>query len=69
MDLGAISSNLGGPANHTPTCFASNSSTGTRNDYMFLSTELLAYVHKFNVIHDDLIPVHSVLQLDLRMPP
>eukprot|EP00973_Karenia_brevis_P023979 3306044-Karenia_brevis.AAC.1 len=51
-----------------PTCFPPNHVRPSRRDYVFISSDFVPFVKSFDVQHDDLIPVHSYLQLKISYP-
>ena len=66
VDLGANSEAFGSPSLQ-PTCFAPGASTGNRRDFVFISPDLLPYVHSFEVCRDPIIPTHSLLKFGLNI--
>ena len=65
-DTGAVAARWGG-VDAEITCVAPNSVDGSRNDYIFLSPELVPMVKTFQVIRHSDFAVHSVLRLGLAM--
>ena len=70
VDIGAVADTFGGKIAE-PTCLAVNSDDPTRRDYPFVSDDLFPAVLKFKVVHDDEVPVHATLcvQLDFKAMP
>ena len=64
-DLGAVAHIWGKPKNEH-TCITPNSKTPTRRDFIFANEWGLPMVSDFNVLHQTIFPVHSVLQMSLR---
>eukprot|EP00973_Karenia_brevis_P061011 8483536-Karenia_brevis.AAC.1 len=66
FDLGQHAQLFGGQA-FAPICFPPNSGTPSRRDYVFVTPDLIPFVHAFQVLDID-VPVHKHLSVHLQIP-